>query len=93
MIIKPPKPGLGFGILGFGILGFGLAWLGCGNMVFFYFLMPAFGRGRLDQLYFLEYFIKVFPGPSTWQVINQIKGLATFLLKFKSCKYYLGLTI
>ena len=31
MIIKPPKPGLGFGILGFGILGFGLAWLGCGN--------------------------------------------------------------
>ena len=31
MIIKPPKPGLGFGILGFGILGFGLAWLGCGK--------------------------------------------------------------
>ena len=30
-VIKPPKPGLGFGILGFGILGFGLAWLGCGN--------------------------------------------------------------
>ena len=31
MIIKPPKPGLGFGIWGFGILGFGFAWLGCGN--------------------------------------------------------------
>ena len=31
MIIKPPKPGLGFGIWEFGILGFGLARLGCGN--------------------------------------------------------------
>ena len=32
-MIKPPKPGLGFGfwVLGFGILGFGLAWLGCGK--------------------------------------------------------------
>ena len=33
MIIKPPKPGLGFGILGFGILGFGLARLGCGENI------------------------------------------------------------
>ena len=32
MIIKPPKPGLGFGILGFWIFGFGLAWLGCGKI-------------------------------------------------------------
>ena len=29
MIIKPPKPGLGFGFWDFGIW-FGLAWLGCG---------------------------------------------------------------
>ena len=32
MIIKPPKSGLGFGILGFGILDLVWLWLGCGNL-------------------------------------------------------------
>ena len=63
MIIKPPKPGLGFGILGFGILGFGLAWLGCGNMVKKGIIIK--GNSVLTLLLFLFSF-KYFPSYITY---------------------------